>query len=346
MMPTDRWFRVGPPMMSAALALALFWACKSSPSDPTVGSETHFLQPCEATCPGDFGCVCGVCTSDCTEDVDCAGFDAAAICSTLSARIAEGRCSTEQTAAMCDVPCLVDSHCSSGAVCEKGYCRTPLGSTLQPIDSRGTDQCNPQVIPAAEVLVLGDSLIELSAFTAQLEHRATLSGILRDGEHFHQQASSLQSLLAEGSLSLNAQYATVREQVSARLVIMDGGETDMFQELCATEPKYDCPTVRAAVAGASKLLSQMAADGVKDVVYFFYPEPVGHADVKIRLDVLRPLIENVCGQSAVACHWVDLREPFAGHDEYLGDGFVFSDSGAAVAAEVIWQTLRTRCLVP
>jgi hypothetical protein len=217
---------------------------------------------------------------------------------------------------------------------------------VAPADLSGTSQCTRTGISPSEVLVLGDSLIALSAFTADLEDQARQAGSLKDGEHFHQQASSLQSFLAEGSLSLNAQYATVRDQLSPKLVVMDGGETDMFQELCTDKPQAECPTVHAAIAGARQLLQQMATDGVKNIVYFFYPEPVGHADVKARLDVLRPLIENVCGQSAVACHWVDLRAPFAGHDEYFGDGLVFSDSGAAVAAAEVWKTIRARCIAP
>jgi hypothetical protein len=63
--------------------------------------------------------------------------------------------------------------------------------------------------------------------------------------------------------------------------------------------------------------------------------------------VLRPVIENVCGQSSLACHWVDLRRPFAGHTGYLAsDGLMFTDTGATAAAAAVWERMQARCIVP
>jgi hypothetical protein len=198
----------------------------------------------------------------------------------------------------------------------------------------------------SDVLVLGDSLIALSSFAEQLEQIATASTALAEGQHFRVHASSLTSMLAEGTLSLSQQYATAREEAPARLVIMDGGETDVLNDVCDSPPSYDCPAIQAAVSGAEKLLGAMAADGVEHIAYFFYPDPNGNDAVKQRLDVLRPLIENVCGRLPIACHWVDLRPSFAGHAEYLAsDGLVFSGQGASVTAQTIWQRLQQRCVV-
>jgi hypothetical protein len=192
--------------------------------------------------------------------------------------------------------------------------------------------------------VLGDSLIELTSFTARLEQHATEAGALADGQHFRQKASALLSRMAEGALSIKENYLAAKQDGAARVVVMDGGETDMFEPLCTTEPAYECPTVQAAARGAQDLLRTLAADGVEQVVYFFYPDPIGNPDMKTRLDVLRPLIENACGQSPVACHWVDLREPFLGQADYLGaDGLMFTEAGAATAAAAVWQTLQARC---
>jgi hypothetical protein len=200
---------------------------------------------------------------------------------------------------------------------------------------------------ASEVLVLGDSIIELSTFATRLEEVAANAGALANDDHFRVHSSYLLSRLSEGSLSIANQYETARQEGQARIVIMDGGETDMFENLCGSEPAYECPTVQAAASGAESLLAQMADDGVEDVVYFFYPDPLGDPDLKTRLDVLRPVIENACGRSPIACHWLDLRLLFADHPEFLAaDGKVFSDAGAAAAAAAVWQRLQARCVVP
>jgi hypothetical protein len=199
----------------------------------------------------------------------------------------------------------------------------------------------------SEVLVLGDSLIELSSYATQLEQTATAAGALAQGEHFRVHASYLYSMLATGPLSLSQQYATARQEGTARLVIMDGGETDVLNDVCDSPPTADCSAIKAAAKGAEQLLQQMAADGIENVAYFFYPDPIGNEAIKARLDVLRPMIENVCGHAPVACHWIDLRPIFAGYPDYLAsDGLVFSDSGAGACARAVWQRLEQRCVVP
>jgi hypothetical protein len=334
----------------AALATTLALVCCGDKSGPTVGSETHFLSLCDDACPDGTECLCGVCTASCSEARQCADLQPNATCATSAPRIAEGRCPAMDQPAFCDLPCLVDRDCASMGDdygCQGGYCRG--GSTADPARTGATPSsaCQPEPPPANELLVLGDSLIELSSFTSSLEQHALDSQVLAQDEHFRVHASSLMSFLAEGSLSILAQYATARQEGHARVVVMDGGETDMFGGLCDSEPKYDCPAVRGAANGAKKLLQQMVDDGVEHVVYFFYPDPVGNPDMLTNLNVLRPVIENVCGQSSLACHWVDLRPPFAGQSDYLGsDGLMFTDAGASAAATAVWQRMQARCIVP
>jgi len=208
--------------------------------------------------------------------------------------------------------------------------------------------CQPPSPPvASEVLVLGDSLIELSSFADQLEQRAIAAGGLAQGEHFRVHASYLKSFLAEGVLSISAQYSAARQEGATRIVIMDGGETDVLNDVCPSPATEQCDAIQAAAKGAEQLLKQMADDGVQHVAYFFYPDPIGNEAVKERLDVLRPVIENVCGRVPIACHWIDLRPAFAAHADYLAaDGLVFSDTGAGACAESVWQRLQQRCVVP
>lgn len=207
--------------------------------------------------------------------------------------------------------------------------------------------CEVQSIPVNEYLVLGDSLIQLTTFATAFEQLATDAGLLTTGQHFRTYASGTYSMLTQGSLSLAQQYATARQEGTTQVVVMDGGETDMFDTSCDTNLSYTCATMKAAVSGAEQLFSQFAADGIQHIVYFFYPNPIGNPGLQARLDVLRPLIENLCGQSAIACHWVDLRQTFADHPEYMAsDGMLFSDAGSSAAAGAVWQTMESRCIAP
>lgn len=332
-------------------AMVLLACNGKEPSGPTIGSETHFLMHCDSSCPAGTFCLCGTCSTGCSDATECTGLHPSAQCVVTAPRIAEGRCAAFAETSMCDLPCLTGSDCQSlgaGFECQSGFCRSDLTSIATTGDAGTTDSCQPPAPPAAsEVLVLGDSLIELSSFADQLEQRAIATGALTQGEHFRVHASYLMSFLAEGVLSISAQYSTARQEGTARIVVMDGGETDVLNDVCPSPVTEQCDAIQAAAKGAQQLLKQMAADGVQHVAYFFYPDPNGNDTVKERLDVLRPVIENVCGQVPIACHWIDLRPVFAGHSDYLAaDGLVFSDTGAAACAESVWQRLQQRCVVP
>jgi hypothetical protein len=244
---------------------------------------------------------------------------------------------------MCDATCLTDTDCSKLAadrVCDYGFCRQ-LGPRIEP----PAVSCSPSNLAPADVLILGDVLIELSIFTAQLEQAAVNVGILASGEHYRDQAMAVSSLLATGQLSFDNQYSSARADGPARVIIMDGGATDVLTGQCAGMLTPDCPASHAAVMGAEQLFARFAKDGVEHVVYFFYGDPVGNPSLKDGLDLMRPLLQNVCGRSAVACHWLDLRAIFAGHPEYVGtDGLVFTDAGATAAAAATFAFMQKQCV--
>ena len=347
----ERWNKTSWRWL-ATMAVAMLIACNGKdPSGPAVGSETHFLTQCDSSCPDGTFCLCGACSTGCSDATDCTSLHPDAQCVVTAPRIAEGRCAAFEDSAVCDLPCLVNGDCESlgaGFRCQSGFCRIDATSTANTGDAGTGGSCQPPLLPAAsEVLVLGDSLIELSSFADQLEQRAIATGALTQGEHFRVHASSLLSFLAEGVWSISAQYKTARQEGTARIVVMDGGETDVLNDVCPSPVTEQCDAIQAAAKGAGQLLRQMADDGVQHVVYFFYPDPVGNEAVKERLDLLRPVIENVCGHVPIACHWIDLRPVFAGHSDYLAsDGLVFSDAGASVCSESVWQRLQQRCVVP
>jgi hypothetical protein len=333
--------------LACALPLAVAFGCGGDVK-PVVGSETHFLTLCDDdSCPDGSQCICGVCTKTCSADGECEKLGANATCTPLGPREAEGRCPADEAPAMCDVGCLDTTDCRSlGASfrCEQGFCR-PRDEAPEP-ESLTCD--TPPPIARANVVVLGDSLIELSDFATDLETAGTKAGVFAATGTLRSYASALQSILADGPLSIGRQYDVARGEGTARVVVMDGGATDMLNVPCGSTPSVDCTAMQSAAAGAELLLGALASDGVEHVVYFFYGDPPATSDfaaIGPSLDVLRPLVENACGKSGLACHFLDLRSVFAGHPEYFAqDGVNFTPAGATAAADAVVDVMVERCV--
>jgi len=327
---------------SVLLAVFLLYACGGGVLERD-GSETHFLRACGEGCPEGSDCICGVCSLTCTDSGDCAARGARAVCSELAPRVAERRCAPSASKSLCDAECVLDADCGwlgAGFTCGGGFCRDGVQS-LEPAQT-----CAAPPVGSDDLLVMGDSLIELSSFTADLEQAAVAGGALASGQHYKSTASYLMSVLATGSLSIENQYTSARATRIPRAIVLDGGATDVLSGQCTSNQSPSCPAIQAAVRGAEQLLGEFAADGVENVVYFFYADPIGKPDLKASLDVLRPLIENVCGKSRLPCHFLDLRPLFDGHADYVGaDGIVFNDTGAQVAANAVFALLRERCVL-
>jgi hypothetical protein len=341
---TLEWIRRRVRTLVPLLAgLCLVFSCSTPAATQEGGSETHFLTECEGPCAAGMQCICGVCSKACTRQSDCSGWSEAASCSPLGPRVAEQRCGAVELGAMCDAPCLTDADCSkliSARLCDSGYCREVRRSEEPPAVS-----CVPSNLAPSDVLILGDVLIELSIFTQQLEQAASTAGLLASGEHYRNNAMAVSSLLASGARSFDSQYTSARSDGPARVIIMDGGATDVLTGQCAGMLTPDCPAAQAAVSGAEQLFARFAKDGVEHVVYFFYGDPVGNPTLKDGLDLMRPLLQNACGRSAVPCHWLDLRPVFAGHPEYVGsDGLVFTDAGASAAAAATFSFMQKQCV--
>jgi hypothetical protein len=341
---------LGRAASSALLALGLLlgFACDDTErAGPQAGSETHFLTRCSAACSGGFECVCGVCTVACADT---------SVCSAL-VPVAECRAPHDCTVppdptATCDVTCTTDTDC--GAVgprhtCDDGFCRAP--STSGESGSGGAPStCPTEPVPANQIVVLGDSLIELSGMTAYLEELARSNGSLEAGASYRDHASALTSFLTENGFNIAMQYDAAVAQGAIKAVIMDGGATDVLQTGCSEPPTADCTLVVQAVAGVRALLARMANDGVEKLVYFFYADAVNNPALLARIDVLRPLIRAECENGPLECRFLDLREPFADHlPEYISatdsSGIVFSAEGAQAAARLIFDEMRAACIV-
>jgi hypothetical protein len=315
-------------LLTASLAIALLVLSCQERSEAS-GGETHFLTHCDGSsesCGSELSCLYDVCTLPCDALAACGAFPGAECVPA----------SQSGSPNYCDVRCSADTDCaalSSSHRCSRGACRA--GS--DPLD------CPAGEIEANQVLLIGDTFFATNhQITAFLEDLARSDGALSAGERYRDNSSLVANGLAVGGL--DQQYTAGVSEGDVRLVIMNGGGADVLFSSCET-PATDCPDLVAAAASARELLDGMGADGVLNVVYAFYPDPLD-ATVRDKMDALRPLIQDACESSSTPCHWLDLRAVFAGrYDEYvLPDGMNPTAAGSQATARAIWDTLRLNCI--
>jgi hypothetical protein len=196
-----------------------------------------------------------------------------------------------------------------------------------------------------ELLVIGDSFFGAThQVTAFLESLARDSGALRDGERYRDSSAVAANALALNGRGIGSQYEAAVAEASVKVVIMDGGGTDMLVGSCETADT-ECPLLVDANLAVADLLAQMSDDGVGDVVYVFYPD---YEDDSIRgeADALRVLIEDTCQRSPLPCHFLDLRPTFEGRlSDYTDSSqFLPNELGAEATAQAIWALMQSECI--
>jgi hypothetical protein len=346
------------------LLSSLLWAlsCQPELSEPT-GGETHFLTHCEpssgstaGSCGSELACVYGVCSVPCSERATCQAFTAATCVASPGAASSES-----QALGYCDVTCISDADCAVVSAlhrCEDGACRAGSAPIVgdPSLGSGGvaaggaageaeTSACVRGEVSANQVLLLGDSFFATShQVAAYLEDFARAAGVLMAGERYRDDSRLTANALALGGNGIADQYASAMADSEARVVIMNGGGADVLLGSCDVVDA-SCPTLVAAAAAANDLFSKMAADGILHVVYVFYPDPVD-ANVRAKMDALRPLIQSACENAPVTCHWLDLRAAFAGrYAEYIEpDGRNPTAAGAQATAGAIWPIMQQHCV--
>jgi glucuronoarabinoxylan endo-1,4-beta-xylanase len=116
--------------------------CDPSSRPESIDSQTNWLKACEidSQC-GSFTCVCGVCTTACSDNSTCANLDGAA-CVSADDEGAIAQCGGNHTmaAGLCMPRCDV-AGCSDGKMCVAGVCTpVPTPSANVGIDTRTQHQ--------------------------------------------------------------------------------------------------------------------------------------------------------------------------------------------------------------
>jgi hypothetical protein len=315
--------------------LLLSASCGRGNADPT-GGETHFLAKCEPntdSCGSSLTCVCGVCTQPCDAPSACTAFAQAECAPPLDAE----SCADFRAQGHCEVVCTSDPDCvgiSSSHHCERGVCRAVAS-------------CVHGQVPAQQVAILGDSFFAAThRISADLQALARSAGALADDAQYLDESNLTANSLSLAGNGIASQYAAATSAGEVKVVVMNGGGADIILGSCDTVDAT-CPVLVAAAAAARDLLTKMAQDGVLQVVYVFYPDPID-GNTLAKMDALRPLIQSACDNSPVPCHWLDLRPTFAGqYSEYItADGINPTAAGSLASAAAIWATMQTYCVAP
>lgn len=193
--------------------------------------------------------------------------------------------------------------------------------------------CQKGQVKASEVIIMGESFYAMSPQYIQkrIEENARKAGALGSGDSYRNVAISGQPMSV-----VAGEYDTALKGGPVKVVIMDGGGIDCMSSACDT-----CPDQ------FKTLLTKMASNGVKEVIYTRYPEPGNppgsNATLKKNLDILMPKMQPVCeSATGLRCHWVDLRPVWQNGD--TSDGLHPTQSGGNHVGDAIWAEMVKQCI--
>ncbi|MET0343967.1 MAG: SGNH/GDSL hydrolase family protein [Polyangiales bacterium] len=229
----------------------------------------------------------------------------------------------------------------------------------------------PKLLPRCvkkptQVMIIGDSYINWITHTFHADLQAA-SG--QKGWRFE--------ALGGTSIGSGGAFTPIPKQFDESLardpdvhtVVMDGGGNDVLVASPEIDPEAKCkndaksPTlpecqkiVQIALKAGEDLMNRAAKAGVRDVVYFFYPEVpegtlIGGAHPNAINAYALPKTRAMCEEAVqrtdgkLRCHFVDLVPVFAGHDDWFFPADIHPNSkGSKAMADVVWKTMKDACV--
>jgi hypothetical protein len=157
------------------LAISLVLAACGSTTNPTqIGSETNWLRACErdSDCAAS-ACVCGVCSSRCSDDTDCADGQR---CEREASALYSQTCGVDpQVRGLCAPECEERTDCGEGLSCVAGACAPPASEVTADAGTAGL-LAGPREPTGPRQLVI-DAHLELSSECAPDLERPIGSGV-------------------------------------------------------------------------------------------------------------------------------------------------------------------------
>jgi len=204
--------------------------------------------------------------------------------------------------------------------------------------------CEKGTVKASEVVFIGESFIAQTGAIPRLTTKlARDAGTIGPSESYRSTAVS-GTQLTTGAIPM--QFTTAKNAGPVKVVLMDGGGNDLLLGTDRCKGTYDA-RCKQVVDVVHELFTKMKTDGVKDVVYFFYPDPMGvGANIKPAMDILRPEMRKECeGSTDVRCIWVDQRESWEGkYSTFTSDGIHPTEAGSMASAKQIWDAMVANCV--
>jgi lysophospholipase L1-like esterase len=182
----------------------------------------------------------------------------------------------------------------------------------------------------SDVVTIGDSWMDYIGGGGGIE-----AGLDRAGTDYRHYGVSATTLLSGQIPSQYTQAKNINPKILT--VIMTGGGNDiMFSGGCNT--KEACAESVAAIQAAlDELWTEMAADGVKDVIYIQYSEDAGTAPSGTRPDEVKPV--PICLTGKILCHVLPTTDLVMGR---LVDGIHPSAAANDSIAEALLKLMEER----
>lgn len=226
----------------------------------------------------------------------------------------------------------------------------------------------------SQVLIIGDSFINWisHSFPEQIQ-TAT-------GQNWRMLAVGATSMGSGGVGRIPDQFdQAMKADPDAHTIVMDGGGNDvlvadatldLFGECRDTGAamKPNCQKiVKIAIDAASAMLDRATTAGIRDVVYFFYPEiPEGRLiGGPHPLEILRyalPMVKDFCDgvegrtKGKTRCHFIDMIPVFKGHtpgvggvvagstEDWYNEDIHPNSKGSQAEVDAVWKLMKERCI--
>jgi hypothetical protein len=229
-----------------------------------------------------------------------------------------------------------------------------VGGAAAAAGASGSDatvgMCVKGQVKASEVVFIGTSVIAAGTTPQETAALARTAGTIGASESYRSYAQVGAELIPTGGTTIQtipSQFMTAASAGAVKVVLMEGGINDLEWGGACAKGADDAACMQLVVT-VQTLFKTMKDAGVKEVVYFFYPDPSGSMGAALvdAANTLRPKMKAACdGSTDVHCVWVDLRDSWKDHYAmYTSDGIHPTAAGSKATAQAVWDAMVKNCV--